>query len=71
MEFVSYQIPNQNLFTFQDHTILVTGGIGAVGPQVTYSVFESGGDVICLDLPTDPPDLGNCPFPLPENQLIT
>merc|ERR1712093_657711 len=59
MEFVSYQIPNQNLFTFQDHTILgkLTGGIGAVGPQVTYSVFESGGDVICLDLPTDPPDL--------------
>ncbi|KAK0119789.1 hypothetical protein ONS95_011221 [Cadophora gregata] len=57
MDSTPYQIPTQELFSMKDRTILVTGGIGAVGSQVIYSILESGGDVICLDLPKDPPDL--------------
>ncbi|KAH7411046.1 hypothetical protein BKA64DRAFT_662571 [Cadophora sp. MPI-SDFR-AT-0126] len=57
MDSTPYQITTQKLFTLQERTILVTGGIGAVGSQVIYSILESGGDVICLDLPKDPPNL--------------
>lgn len=39
--------------------VTVTGGLGGVGSEVTMSILESGGDVICFDLAKEPTDLGN------------
>ncbi|KAF8850911.1 NAD(P)-binding protein [Acephala macrosclerotiorum] len=57
MDSTIYYIPTKQLFTLQERTVLVTGGLGGVGSPVIYSILESGGDVICLDLPADPRDL--------------
>ena len=35
--------------------LLVTGGCGAVGLEAARAILESGGDVVCLDLPAEPP----------------
>ncbi|KUJ16157.1 NAD(P)-binding protein, partial [Mollisia scopiformis] len=35
----------------------VTGGLGGVGAPVVDSILESGGDVVCLDLPPNPDNL--------------
>jgi nucleoside-diphosphate-sugar epimerase len=32
---------------------LVTGGLGGVGSEVVTAILESGGDVICFDLPRE------------------
>ncbi|KAH7354994.1 putative short-chain dehydrogenase [Rhexocercosporidium sp. MPI-PUGE-AT-0058] len=49
---------NVSMFEVDENfSVSVTGGIGAVGSQVIYSILESGGDVICFDLPKDPPNL--------------
>ncbi|CZR63504.1 related to 2,5-dichloro-2,5-cyclohexadiene-1,4-diol dehydrogenase [Phialocephala subalpina] len=57
MDSTTYNVPTKQLFTLQERTILVTGGLGGVGSPVIYSILESGGDVICLDLSPDPKDL--------------
>ncbi|KAE8447694.1 hypothetical protein EG329_010501 [Mollisiaceae sp. DMI_Dod_QoI] len=57
MNLNTYNKPTKELFTLQERTVLVSGGLGGVGSPLIYSILESGGDVVCLDLPTDPKDL--------------
>ncbi|KAF4632154.1 hypothetical protein G7Y89_g5983 [Cudoniella acicularis] len=33
---------------------LFTGGLGGIGSEICTSILESGGDVLCLDLPENP-----------------
>ena len=44
----------QELFRLDERTVIVTGGGGAMGLQVTSSVLESGGDVVCIDRAESP-----------------
>lgn len=36
-----------------DHDCPVTGGLGGVGSEIVTAILESGGDVICFDLPRE------------------
>jgi NAD(P)-dependent dehydrogenase (short-subunit alcohol dehydrogenase family) len=44
----------KDLFRLDERTILVTGGGGAMGLEVTGSILESGGDVVCVDRAESP-----------------
>lgn len=48
-------LPTKDLFRLDGRTIVLSGGVGAVGLCVGKSVLESGGDVVFTDLGTVPP----------------
>ncbi|KAH6644796.1 hypothetical protein C7974DRAFT_28077 [Boeremia exigua] len=50
------QLATSDLFKLNEHTILVTGGAGAVGTVVGKTILESGGDVVFLDLMPQMPE---------------
>ncbi|KAL2014301.1 hypothetical protein VTN00DRAFT_1826 [Thermoascus crustaceus] len=52
------EVSTRDLFRLDGRTVLITGGTGALGLEVAGSVLESGGDVICIDLPELPPEAG-------------
>ncbi|KAF2125348.1 short chain dehydrogenase [Dothidotthia symphoricarpi CBS 119687] len=43
------QLPVKHLFRLDGRTILISGGVGAVGTTVAKAILESGGDVVLLD----------------------
>ncbi|OQV03344.1 hypothetical protein CLAIMM_08396 [Cladophialophora immunda] len=44
-----------DIFRLNCRTIIVTGAVGGLGVQAVTAILESGGDVICLDRPEQPP----------------
>ncbi|KAJ5246847.1 short-chain dehydrogenase [Penicillium chermesinum] len=46
--------PVSELFRLDHRTILITGASGFVGTTVAVAVFESGGDVVCMDVAPTP-----------------
>jgi NAD(P)-dependent dehydrogenase (short-subunit alcohol dehydrogenase family) len=45
---------SKELFRLDEKTILITGGGGAMGLEVTSAILEVGGDVICADRADSP-----------------
>ncbi|KAJ4288575.1 hypothetical protein N0V90_011812 [Kalmusia sp. IMI 367209] len=48
------ELPTRDLFRLDGRTIVISGGIGAVGSTVGKAILESGGDVVLLDMPPTP-----------------
>ncbi|KAL4879195.1 oxidoreductase [Aspergillus karnatakaensis] len=45
----------QDLFKLGERTVIVTGGVGFLGLELSRAILESGGDVICIDCVDTPP----------------
>ncbi|KAL5333606.1 hypothetical protein BJX70DRAFT_54799 [Aspergillus crustosus] len=45
----------QDLFKLNERTVIITGGIGALGLELARAILESGGDVISVDCVESPP----------------
>ncbi|KAL4945629.1 hypothetical protein BDV06DRAFT_184406 [Aspergillus oleicola] len=45
---------SHDLFNLRERTIIITGGVGALGLEVARAVLECGGDVICVDCVENP-----------------
>ncbi|KAH8748902.1 oxidoreductase [Diaporthe sp. PMI_573] len=48
-------VATQDLFRLDDRTIIVTGGAGYLGVEVSGAILESGGDVVSVDIFPSPP----------------
>ncbi|KAE8349944.1 hypothetical protein BDV28DRAFT_163277 [Aspergillus coremiiformis] len=44
----------RDLFRLEGRTIVITGAHGFLGTTLAMAILESGGDVVCLDLPESP-----------------
>ncbi|KAF2442913.1 short chain dehydrogenase [Karstenula rhodostoma CBS 690.94] len=47
-------LPTKDLFRLDGRTIVISGGLGAVGSTVGKAILESGGDVVFIDLAHQP-----------------
>ncbi|KAL5388112.1 hypothetical protein DPSP01_003103 [Paraphaeosphaeria sporulosa] len=47
-------LPTKDLFRLDGRTIVISGGLGAVGSTVGKAILESGGDVFFIDLAPEP-----------------
>lgn len=42
------------MFSLANKTVIITGGTGGIGQEMTVALAEAGADIVSLELPNDP-----------------